>query len=66
LGAGHHEPEDRAFGYPFDHPVGRFEEALQIIHPLLRKGKVDFHGKNHHATECELRPLASRSQALRC
>ena len=31
LGAGWHEPEFRAFGYPFDHRVGRFEEALQII-----------------------------------
>jgi len=61
LGAGYHEPEHRAFGYPFDHLVGRFEEALQIIHPLLRKGAVDFHGKYHQATECELRPRASRS-----
>jgi len=61
LGAGYHEPEHRAFGYPFDHLVGRFEEALQIIHPLLRKGGVDFHGKYHQATKCELRPRASRS-----
>ena len=61
LGAGYHEPEHRAFGYPFDHLVGRFEEALQIIHPLLRKGAVDFHGKYHQATGCELRPRASRS-----
>jgi alkanesulfonate monooxygenase SsuD/methylene tetrahydromethanopterin reductase-like flavin-dependent oxidoreductase (luciferase family) len=61
LGAGYHEPEHRAFGYPFDHLVGRFEEALQIIHPLLRQGAVDFHGKYHQATNCELRPRASRS-----
>ena len=61
LGAGYHEPEHRACGYPFDHLVGRFEEALQIIHPLLRKGAVDFHGKYHQATGCELRPRASRS-----
>ena len=27
LGAGWHEPEYTAFGYPFDHRVGRFEEA---------------------------------------
>ena len=31
LGAGWKEEEFRAFGYPFDHLVGRFEEALQII-----------------------------------
>ena len=60
LGAGYHEPEHRAFGYPFDHLVGRFEEALQIIHPLLRQGAVDFHGKYYQAMECELRPRAAR------
>ena len=36
LGAGWHEPEYAAFGYPFDHRVGRFAEALQVIVPLLR------------------------------
>ena len=28
LGAGWHEPEYDAFGYPFDHRVSRFEEAM--------------------------------------
>ena len=28
LGCGWHEPEYRAFGYPFDHRVGRFEEIV--------------------------------------
>src|SRR5436190_22471909 len=32
LGAGWHEPEYIAFGYPFDHRYSRFEEALTIIH----------------------------------
>src|SRR5687767_8994111 len=36
LGCGWHEPEYKAFGYPFDHRVGRFEEALRIIVPLVR------------------------------
>ena len=45
LGAGWHEPEYRAFGYPFDHRVGRFEEALPIIPGLLRDGHVDFAGR---------------------
>ena len=31
LGAGWHEPEFDAFGFPFDHRVSRLEEALQII-----------------------------------
>jgi len=56
LGAGNWEPEHTAFGYPFDHRASRFEEALQIIAPLLREGSVDFHGKYYEATECVLRP----------
>jgi alkanesulfonate monooxygenase SsuD/methylene tetrahydromethanopterin reductase-like flavin-dependent oxidoreductase (luciferase family) len=45
LGCGWHEPEYRAFGYPFDHRVGRFEEALEIIVRLLRGERVTFHGE---------------------
>ena len=30
VGCGWHEPEFAAFDYPFDHRVGRFEEALQV------------------------------------
>ena len=56
LGAGNWEPEHTAFGYPFDHRAGRFEEAMQIIAPLLREGQADFHGKYYEATECVLRP----------
>ncbi|MGH2559196.1 MAG: LLM class flavin-dependent oxidoreductase, partial [Thermomicrobiales bacterium] len=55
LGAGWHEPEFTAFGYPFDHRVGRFEEATQIITKLLRTGQVDFTGEYYTARECELR-----------
>lgn len=56
LGAGWHEPEYTAFGYPFDHLAARFEEALQIIVPLLREGHVDFHGTYYEATDTVLRP----------
>ncbi|HET8909390.1 MAG TPA: LLM class flavin-dependent oxidoreductase [Ktedonobacterales bacterium] len=56
LGAGWHEPEYLAFGYPFDHLASRFEEALQIIVPLLREGKADFHGEYVSATDAVLRP----------
>src|ERR1043165_3879953 len=45
LGAGWHQPEFDAFGIPFDHKAGRFEEALKIIVPLLKEGKVDFTGE---------------------
>jgi probable F420-dependent oxidoreductase len=56
LGAGWHEPEYTAFGYPFDHLASRFEESLRIIVPLLREGKVDFAGKYYSASNAVLRP----------
>jgi probable F420-dependent oxidoreductase len=60
LGAGWNEAEYTAFGYPFDHRVDRFEEAVQIIHALLRHGYVDFSGNYFSASECELRPRGPR------
>jgi alkanesulfonate monooxygenase SsuD/methylene tetrahydromethanopterin reductase-like flavin-dependent oxidoreductase (luciferase family) len=56
LGAGWHEPEYRAFGYPYDHRASRFEEALTITATLLREGRIDFVGRYYEARECELRP----------
>ena len=38
VGAGWHQPEYDGFGFPFDHRVGRFEDALDIIVGLLRDG----------------------------
>src|SRR5918995_532004 len=49
LGCGWHRPEFDAFDYPFDHRVGRFEEALNVMLPLLRDGKVDVTGQWHRA-----------------
>ena len=60
LGAGWHEPEFRAFGYPYDHLFSRFREALQIIHGLLRKGELDFDGDYFTVRDCELRPRGPR------
>jgi probable F420-dependent oxidoreductase len=62
LGAGWHKPEYDAFGFPHDHRVGRFEEALQIIVPLLRTGHVDFDGQYYSARDCELRPRGPRPE----
>jgi probable F420-dependent oxidoreductase len=64
LGAGWHEPEFDAFGFPFDQRVSRFEEALQIISPLLRNGRVDFSGKYYAARDCELIPRGPRPAGL--
>ena len=62
VGAGWHKPEYDAFGFPYDHRVSRFEEALQIIHGLLRDGQIDFEGRYYLARECELRPRGPRPQ----
>ena len=61
VGAGWNKAEYRAFGLPFDHRVSRFEEALQIIRPLLKEGRVDFEGKYYQARDCEIRPLGPRA-----
>jgi alkanesulfonate monooxygenase SsuD/methylene tetrahydromethanopterin reductase-like flavin-dependent oxidoreductase (luciferase family) len=55
LGAGNDADEHRALGVPFEHRVGRFEEALAIITSLLRHGAVDFAGEWYAARETELR-----------
>jgi alkanesulfonate monooxygenase SsuD/methylene tetrahydromethanopterin reductase-like flavin-dependent oxidoreductase (luciferase family) len=60
LGAGWHDQEYRAFGFPLDHRVSRFDEALQIIVPLLRGETVTFHGRFHTADEAVLLPRADR------
>jgi alkanesulfonate monooxygenase SsuD/methylene tetrahydromethanopterin reductase-like flavin-dependent oxidoreductase (luciferase family) len=64
LGAGWLEREYRMMGLPFDHRVSRFEEALHIIHGLLRDGRIDFEGRFYSARECELRPRGPRPQGL--
>lgn len=64
LGAGWCKREFDAFGYPYDHRVGRFEEAIQIIAPLLREGHVDFEGTYSSARDCELRPRGPRPEGL--
>jgi alkanesulfonate monooxygenase SsuD/methylene tetrahydromethanopterin reductase-like flavin-dependent oxidoreductase (luciferase family) len=62
LGAGWHESEFDAFGFPFDHRYARFVEALAIIHGLLRTGHVDFEGTYYRARDCELRPRGPRPE----
>jgi probable F420-dependent oxidoreductase len=60
IGSGWVEYEYQAFGYPHDHLVSRFEEAIQIIRALLKDGHVSFEGKYYKALECELRPRGPR------
>ena len=44
VGAGWHDPEFEAFGFPTDHKVSRFEEALAVITGLIRDGRADLDG----------------------
>jgi alkanesulfonate monooxygenase SsuD/methylene tetrahydromethanopterin reductase-like flavin-dependent oxidoreductase (luciferase family) len=60
LGAGWHDPEYEAFGYPRDNRIARFDEALQIIAPLLRGERVTFSGRYHEAHEAILAPAPGR------
>jgi alkanesulfonate monooxygenase SsuD/methylene tetrahydromethanopterin reductase-like flavin-dependent oxidoreductase (luciferase family) len=60
LGAGWHRPEYDAFGFPYDHRVSRFEEAMAIIGPLLREGRVDFAGEFYQAESAVNAPRGPR------
>lgn len=60
LGGGWHEYEFRAFGFPYDHRVSRFEEAIEIITPLLRGERVSYKGAYYQVEECEVRPRGPR------
>ena len=62
LGAGWNETEYRAFGFPFDHRVSRFEEAFTIIRTLLREGRCDFEGRYYEVRNCELLPRGPRAE----
>lgn len=46
LGAGWHEPEYTAFGFPFTEKVGRLEESLEAIPGLLRGERVRLAGRH--------------------
>jgi probable F420-dependent oxidoreductase len=62
IGAGWNEPEYQAFGLPFDHLVSRFEEALQVLRPLLHDGHVDFSGRYYRARDCDDVPRGPRAE----
>jgi len=65
LGAGHEWPgQARAFGLPEDRIFARFEEALQVIIPLLREGRADFEGTFHAARELLQAPRGPRPGAI--
>ena len=44
LGAGWHDPEYEAFGFPKDHRVSRLQETLDVVRPLLDGERVTYDG----------------------
>lgn len=60
LGAGSIPAEFTAFGYPSDHRVDRFEEAIRIIRELLQGERVTFDGRYFQAHGAQLRPRGPR------
>lgn len=64
LGAGWHQPEYKAYGYPYDRRVSRFEEALQIIVPMLKGERVTFHGQYYSVDDAVLFPKGPRPDGI--
>lgn len=61
LGAGHVWPgQAHATGLPEEAIYARFDEALRIIIPLLRRGHADFEGQYHAARDLPQRPRGPR------
>jgi alkanesulfonate monooxygenase SsuD/methylene tetrahydromethanopterin reductase-like flavin-dependent oxidoreductase (luciferase family) len=59
LGAGWHDPEYEAFGYPTDHKVGRFAEDLEVTARLLRGERVTLQGRWRDHRDAVLVPAPS-------
>jgi probable F420-dependent oxidoreductase len=60
IGAGWHDTEYEAFGFPKDHRVSRLEEYLRILVPLLRGEAVTFEGRYYSAADAVLLPPPER------
>lgn len=59
LGAGDFVSEHQAYGFDFERHVGRFEEALQIVLPMLRGEHVSYQGEFHVVDDAALLPRSS-------
>jgi alkanesulfonate monooxygenase SsuD/methylene tetrahydromethanopterin reductase-like flavin-dependent oxidoreductase (luciferase family) len=64
LGAGHAGTGAQSFGLPENHIHERFEEALEIVVPLLRTGRADFGGTYHVARDLQQLPPGPRPSRI--
>jgi alkanesulfonate monooxygenase SsuD/methylene tetrahydromethanopterin reductase-like flavin-dependent oxidoreductase (luciferase family) len=60
VGAGWHDPEYRAFGFPVDNRLGRTEEGFHILHALLSGERVTFPGRFWQTEDAVLLPAPER------
>ena len=64
IGAGWNETEFRAFGFPFDRTVSRFEESFTIVRRLLAGEHVSFAGRFYTVDDAVLLPHPARAVPL--
>jgi F420-dependent oxidoreductase-like protein len=67
LGAGWHEGEHRAFGFPFDTTKDRFDrlsEQMEIVHRSWTEGPFDFRGRFYELTNADPQPKPHRKPNL--
>ncbi|MGR8946677.1 MAG: LLM class flavin-dependent oxidoreductase [Gammaproteobacteria bacterium] len=62
LGAGDFPFEHQSFGYPFERPISRFEEAIEIISRLLKGETVTFDGEFYRTESATLIPKSVRPE----
>ena len=60
VGAGDFESEHVSYGFQWERRIGRFEEALQIIKPMLRGESVTFDGEFYQTAKASLIPKGPR------
>ena len=59
IGAGWHEPEHRAYGFPFPDPADRLEaleEQIEIVHRSWEPGPFDFEGRHYRIEALDATP----------
>ena len=64
MGAGWNQDEFRAFGIPYDRRVSRFEEAFQIVCPLVAGGRASLEGRFWRARDAVALPPPRRPVPL--
>jgi alkanesulfonate monooxygenase SsuD/methylene tetrahydromethanopterin reductase-like flavin-dependent oxidoreductase (luciferase family) len=64
VGAGWHDPEYEAYGFPTDRKVSRFEEWVEIVARLLRGERVTFAGRYYSVKDAALIPPPERKIPL--